>query len=240
MNLRHLSESTDPAACSVQVMRDLAQRPCILFDYDGTLGNTTQSIVATARMVLSDFGMSEEEMGDLRRLIGPPFPQAYSEVYGLSEKDAATVTAHYRKLYDVCGPEAWPPFAGIPELLAQLQANGRHLAVASSKRQGLLERCVSDGKIADYFEAIEGKKIDTNKQTKADTIQAAIDKLGFTAEQTVMVGDRHYDVEAAKQVGLPCIGVYFGDTAPAGELEEAGAIAVVHSVDQLGRILCGI
>lgn len=240
MNYRFLSDLDAGGPRGIERIVDLAQRPCILFDFDGTLGNTTHSIVATAHTVLSDFGMSEEEMGDLRRLIGPPFPQAYTEVYGLSEKDAATVTAHYRRLYDACGPEAWPPFAGIPELLAQLQANGRHLAVASSKRQSLLERCVGDGKIADYFETIEGKKNDTNKQTKADTIQAAIDKLGFTAGQAVMVGDRHYDVEAAKQVGMPCIGVYFGDTAPAGELEEAGAITVVHSVAQLGRILRGL
>lgn len=237
MNYRMRSDRDENASRGLQQLLGLAHRPCLLFDFDGTLGDTTTSIVATARVVLSAFGMSEEEMGDLRRLIGPPFPQAYSEIYGLSDEDARTVTAHYREIYNRCGPEAWPPFPHIPELLAELKDSGYHLGVASSKRQSLLERCVSDGKIDQFFDVIAGKTNDTNTETKADTIRFALQQLGFGPDEAVMIGDRHYDVAAAREVGMPCIGVYFGDTAPAGELEEAGATAVVHSVAELGRLL---
>ena len=73
-------------------MTDIAHRPCIAWDFDGTLGDTLPAIVETARTVLLGFGMRPDELGDLSRLVGPPFPQAFSQVYGLSEADAAEVT----------------------------------------------------------------------------------------------------------------------------------------------------
>ncbi|MEE1273496.1 MAG: HAD hydrolase-like protein [Olegusella sp.] len=213
-------------------MTDIAHRPCIAWDFDGTLGDTLPAIVETARTVLLGFGMRPDELGDLSRLVGPPFPQAFSQVYGLSEADAAEVTRRYREIYNTLGAEAWPPFPGVPELLADLRKDGRTLVVASSKRTPLLRRCVSDGGMADDFACIYGKNTDA-AVSKADTVLAAVREAGFTPDDAVMVGDRHFDIEAAHEAGMPGIGVYFGDTAPAGELEAAGADAVVHSVGEL-------
>ena len=51
-----------------------------------------------------------------------------------------------------------------------------------------------------------------------------------------MVGDRKYDVEGARALGLRCVGVAFGYAQP-GELEEAGAWRIAEDVETLGRIL---
>ena len=214
---------------------ETGRQPCIVWDFDGTLGDTMPMIVETARRVLIGFGLTEDELGDLRRLVGPPFPQAFSMVYGLSEADAAEVTRRYREIYGTYGPEAWPAFPGIPELLADLAEDGRTLAVASSKRTPLLRRCVGEAGIADQFAIVMGKDSD-GKVSKADTIKAAVKAAGFSLDEAVMVGDRHFDVEAAHEAGIPCIGVYYGDTAPAGELEEAGAASIAHTVDELRRL----
>ena len=217
---------------------ETGKQTCIVWDFDGTLGDTMPVIVDTARRVLLEFGLSEDDLGDLRRLVGPPFPQAFSMVYGLSEADAAEVTRRYREIYNTLGAAAWPPFPGVPELLADLKRDGRTLAVASSKRTPLLRRCVSDGGMAELFDCVYGKDSD-GKVSKADTVKAAVEAAGFTLRDAVMVGDRHFDVEAAHEAGIPCIGVYYGDTAPAGELEEAGAEAVAQTVDDLRRIFLG-
>ena len=63
-----------------------------------------------------------------------------------------------------------------------------------------------------------------------------LEAAGFSLDEAVMVGDRHFDVEAAHEAGIPCIGVYYGDTAPAGELEKAGAASIAHTVDELRRL----
>jgi phosphoglycolate phosphatase len=215
---------------------NLSSRSCVVFDYDGTLGDTLPSIVRTAREVLLGFGMAEEELGDLSRLVGPPFPEAYSLVYGLSPEDAAEVTRRYRAIYGSLGPSAWPTFPHMHEFLEDLRAAGKTLAVASSKRTALLRRCIADGGIAEFFTVIQGKEHD-GTASKAQTIEYVISELGFSPDESVMVGDRHYDVDAAREVGVPCAGVYFGHTAAAGELEQAGAAAIAHSLEELRACL---
>ena len=228
------SERTDaPHAAS-----DFASRPCVLFDFDGTLADTKAGIMSVARTVLSELGMTEAEMGDLSRLVGPPFPAAFTQIYGMAPEEATRVGERYSELYAQLGPETHPLFDGIADLLRELKAAGRRLAVTTSKGQGTALRYLTDDGVLELFDAVVGK-VDPTQADKAHLVSRSLAELGCTAEDAVMVGDRHYDVEGAHAQGVPCVGVYLGGTAPEGELERAGADAVAHSVAELGRLLMG-
>ena len=217
---------------------DLAARKLVVFDWDGTLCDSMQGIIATARSVLLEWGMAEEDLGDLTRLVGPPFPQAYSWVYGLSAEDAAEVTRRYRARYEEGDGAGWPLFEGVPGLLDALHASGKLVAIASSKRHDLVMRQVRDNGLADVFDAICGKLADTGDSKEA-AILRAVEQTGCSVDETVMVGDRNLDVEAARHVGIPCVGVLWGGTAPREELEDANAAAIAETVVQLESILIG-
>ena len=64
-------------------------------------------------------------------------------------------------------------------------------------------------------------------------------EVGMGVEDAVMVGDRRYDVDAARTCNVPCVGVEFGHTAKPGELERARASVVVSTVDELSDVLLG-
>ena len=215
---------------------DAAARPCVIFDFDGTVADTMPYIIKTARTVLSEYGMSEEEMGDLSRLVGPSFPEAFTLVYGVSESDADAITEAYRKIYFTYGGEAWPPFPGVPELLSRLRAEGKKLAIASSKNLPMLERSLADDGLEDAFDLVLGRSL-AGVGEKAEFIVRAYTELGFSAEDAVMVGDRHFDVKAATEAGVPCVGVTYGGAGGADELEHAGAAIIVDTVEELGEIL---
>ena len=217
---------------------DFAARKLVVFDWDGTLCDSMQGIIATARSVLLEWGMAEEDLGDLTRLVGPPFPQAYSWVYGLSAEDAAEVTRRYRARYEEGDGAGWPLFEGVPGLLDALHASGKLVAIASSKRHDLVMRQVRDNGLADVFDAICGKLADTGDSKEA-AILRAVEQTGCNVDETVMVGDRNLDVEAARHVGIPCVGVLWGGTAPREELEDADAAAIAETVVQLDSILIG-
>lgn len=217
---------------------DVTGRELVLFDFDGTLADTVDGICATARTVLRAHGVPEEELARVPQIIGPPFPQAFSLVFGLSEDEAARVTAEYRAIYQDLGIKGWPLYPGMRELLEDLRAAGRRLAVASSKREALVIKAVADNGVADLFDVVLGKKSD-DQVSKAETIARVIGELGLAPQDAVMVGDRHHDVEAASACGVPCVGVTYGGTAEPGELEAAGACAVAPSVDELRRVLLG-
>ena len=218
--------------------RALATRDVVIFDFDGTIADTKAGIITTATTVLRAWGVSEDDLARVGELIGPPFPQAYEQVFGLSHEDAVEVTRRYRAIYTQCGVEAWPIFDGVGPLLRELRACGRRLAVASSKMTSLVRRGLADNGVLDLFELVCAKD-DDEQTTKAESIAGVLSSFGVRPEDAVMVGDRFHDVEAALACGVPCVGVRYGDTSAPGELEDAGAAAVAQTVDELRGILLG-
>ena len=219
-------------------MLDLSNRHVVMFDFDGTVANTKASIVSTATRALTEFGLGEDELGDVSRLIGPPFPEAYQQVYGLSAADAQLVTNRYREIYATLGPKAWPLFEGMRELVRALHAARKKVCVATSKRQHVLEKALTDEGMYDEFDLKVGKPSD-EPFSKAQTIALVLELAGTTANEAVMVGDRRHDVDGATACGVPCVGVTYGGTGDYAELAEAGACRVVDTVAQLAEVLLG-
>ena len=221
-----------------QAAASLSRKPCVLFDFDGTLADTKPHIVATATEVLRGFGLTDDEIGDAGRLVGPPFPAAFSLVYGLSEEDAAEVTRRYRAIYGNLGPEAFPLFDGIRELLCDLHEAGRRLAITSSKNERLVRKTLAETGIDALFDAVVAAH-DPKHVGKEHLVSSSLEALGCQAADAVMVGDRFYDIEGARANGVASLGVYLGNTAKPGELEHAGATACVSSVADMRRALLG-
>lgn len=217
---------------------DATRRRCVLFDFDGTLADTKPTIIRTALTVLREWGIPEEELTRVDELVGPPFPAAFSMVFGVSDEDADEITRRYRQIYLNLGKEAWPLFDGTRELLERLRSAGRLVGLASSKRHETIMMSVGDNGVSELFDAISGMR-PPEVLTKADAIAAVMGQLEVGADETVMVGDRYHDVEGADACGIPCVGVLFGDTATRGELVGAGAISVVDTVIELGEVLLG-
>ena len=217
---------------------NFADKTFVLFDFDGTLSDTKPCIVSTAEMAMRSMGYSDEFIGDAGRLIGPPFPYAFRLVYGLSEEDAAEVTRRYREAYVALGPERNPLFGGIYELLEELKASGRKLAIVSSKLEKFVRLALDQTNIEQFFDAVV-TQTGTNDASKAGLVAEALSGFGADPSQAVMIGDRSYDIEGARANGVDSLGVYLGGTAPAGELEGAGATLIVHSVPEMRAALLG-
>ena len=167
-----------------------------------------------------------------------PFPAAFTEVYGVDPEEAMRITEEYRAVYQNLGRDGWPLFDGMRELLGDLRAAGRKVAIASFKRQFLLDRGIDVNGVRDLFDLPLGKERD-NGQTKAMIIGDVLGRLGFSPDQAVMVGDRRFDAEAAHEAGLPCVGVTVGHTCEPQELVDAGCCALCDTVDDLRRVLLG-
>lgn len=217
---------------------DVSRRGLVIFDFDGTLVDSMPGIIRTARAVMHEHGWTDEELGDMRRIVGPAFPGAFCEVYGVSPEEAQSITEDYRAVYKDLGRDGWPLFGGMRELLEDLCAAGAKLATASSKRQFLLDRGLETNEVRDLFDLPMGKDKDGG-MTKAQIIGEVLSRLGVDAADAVMVGDRRFDVEAAHEAGIPCVGVLFGHTCEPEELVEAGACALAETVDELRRVLLG-
>lgn len=217
---------------------DVTGRRLVIFDFDGTLANTIDGIVNTARRVMHAHGWDDDALGDMRRIVGPPFPGAFCEVYGVSPEEADKITAEYRAIHTTLGFKGWPLFDGMADLLGDLRSAGKLTATATSRMTDTLERAVRDNDVEGLFDCLEGKRSDVGDD-KDVIIARVLDRLGVDSSDAVMVGDRHYDVEASAVHGIPCVGVTYGHTCPVSELEDAGACSIADSVEELRRVLLG-
>ena len=211
----------------------------ILFDLDGTLTDSEEGITKCVQYALEHFGIEETNQDTLRRFVGPPLDDMFMEIYGFSKEKAVEARWKYRERFETVGLFENRPYEGIAEMLAQLQAAGVALAVATSKPEVFSRRILDKFELTPYFAAISGADLDGNHVDKADMIREAMHRLGRKPEETdgvLMVGDRKYDVEGARECRIPCVGVGFGFAQP-GELEAAGAAWFAETVEDLRVLL---
>ncbi|MBQ6395316.1 MAG: HAD hydrolase-like protein, partial [Atopobiaceae bacterium] len=216
---------------------DYSDRDVVLFDFDGTIGDTETGLVIRFTEALRRYGLSDEEIGDARRLCGPPMPAGFRDVYGFSEEEANEVLKISRAIRAEMGPGAYDLFPGTREMLEALKAAGKTLVIQTSRNSAYTHSMCDAKGIDGFFDFIVGAS-DTDSSDKEGIIREAMQRLGVGSDSCVVVGDRHYDVLAAHACGIPAIAVTFG-AGSLEESEEAGADLFCGSNDELVEALVG-
>ena len=210
---------------------------CILFDFDGTVFDTVEGITKSVRYALNKVGL-DAELESLRCFAGPPLADKFMEVYGFDRAAAEQATLDFRERYNPIGLNECCVFPGIKELLEKLRAAGKTVGIATSKPQELAEELLRRENMLGLFQVICGSRPDGNDSAKWQVVQRAMELCGAGKENTILVGDTKYDVAGAHKVGIACVGVRYGYAAE-GELEAAGADAVVEDLPELESFLLG-
>jgi phosphoglycolate phosphatase len=210
----------------------------ILFDLDGTLTDPKEGITKSVQYALADFGIMEPDLEALVCFIGPPLKESFQEYYGMDEPEAEHAVCKYRERFSEVGLYENRVFEGVKELLTELRAAGKTLAVATSKPTVFAKKILKKYELTAYFEEIVGSELDGRRSQKAEVIEEALHRLDMQdrRDQVTMVGDRRQDVQGAKACGVKSIGVRFGYAEP-GELESAGADAIAADICELRHLL---
>ena len=204
----------------------------ILFDLDGTLTDSKEGILACVRFALESVALPVPEEAELLKFIGPPLEESFLR-QGLTLEQSREAIRLFRSKYVPEGQFQNRAAPGMAEMLGRLRARGFTLALASSKMEAQCRSICDRFGFTPYLTEIAGSS-GAADHTKADVIRAAMERMGAADPRVcLMVGDRKYDVEGARACGMDCVGVEFFGYAPPGELEEAGAAAVVQTVEEL-------
>ena len=212
----------------------------LLFDLDGTLTNPKEGITKSVQYALRHFGIEVADPDTLTPYIGPPLIPSFMEFHGLTQEQALEALQVYRKRFESVGLFENEVLDGVPEMLCSLKQKGRYVAVASSKPEAYVRRILEHFDLLQFFDEVVGASMDEKLYAKQDIIGEALRRMGKSPgdQDVLMVGDRMHDVEGAKLCGLDSLGVYTG-FAPEGELEEAGATYVFHTIKEMADFLAG-
>lgn len=212
----------------------------ILFDLDGTLTDPKEGITKSVQYALRALGIDEPDLDQLLPFIGPPLMDSFRDFYGFDREKCLLGVKKYREYFRRQGIFENQVFSGTEVLLRSLKENGKIVCLATSKPEPFARQILDHFHLSGYFDEAVGCVLDESQNmTKADVIREAFRRLKLTEDElikTVMVGDRKHDILAAKECGIPSVGVTFG-YAPDGELEAAGANTIVHDFDELKACL---
>ena len=212
----------------------------LLFDLDGTLTDPKVGITTCVQYALKEFGIDEPDLDKLEPFIGPPLKDSFMEFYGFSEEDAEKAIAKYRERFSEIGIYENDVYEGIPQMLRLLQSRGMFLAVASSKPTEYVERILEHFDLRRYFKVVVGSEMDGTRVNKDEVVMEALNRLfsykQIAYDKVYMIGDRKYDVQGAKEIGVESVGVTYG-YGSMEELKEAHADYIVRSVEELRTLL---
>lgn len=205
----------------------------IFFDLDGTLADPTEGISRSVIHALTQMNRPIPDETTLRKFFGPPLRKSFRELAAMTADEAETAVAHYRAYFAKNGIYENIMYPGVGDLLRELSDTGRTLILATFKPTVYAKGILESFGVLKYFSHLSDVKLADDFNSKTGIIKDLLYRAGVQElNGCVMVGDRSYDMEAAKEAGIRAIGVLYG-FGSREELVAAGADAVVDTVSQL-------
>lgn len=203
----------------------------LVFDWDGTLADSTRTIVDAVNHASLDVNLAAPTEEATRGIIGLELRQALRVLFGEADDDvinqlAARYHYHYSRFQDNI-----PLFDGALEAVQALTEEGFMLAVASGKgRRGLRHAISSAG--MDGVILAERSADDCFSKPHPQMLYELMDELGAVPERTVMIGDTVFDLQMARNAGTYSLGVTYG-AQPRENLEPLAPLATFDSFAKL-------
>ncbi len=203
----------------------------IVFDWDGTLMDSTAIIARSIQAAADDLGVPVPDLERANHVIGLGLREAIAHaVPELPVARIADFSDRYRHHY-LQAEETLLVFDGVRELLADLHATGLPLAIATGKSRRGLIRSLAATELTAYFCATRCADQTDPKPCPAMLLEIA-DELQIVPARALMIGDTTHDLEMARAAGTQSIGVSWG-AHPRSQLLACAPLAVVDTVAEL-------
>ena len=182
-----------------------------IFDLDGTLLSTLADLAASTNYALRTHHMPERSLDEVRRFVGNGVKKLMERAIpdGLNNPLFEETFATFRQHYMQHNLDTTQPYPGIMQLLEQLKAEGKNIAVVSNKVYAATRELCRHF-FGDLVPVAIGEREDIRKKPAPDTVIEALRELGVDKEGAVYIGDSDVDIMTAKNSGMPCVSVLWG------------------------------
>jgi len=208
----------------------------VVFDWDGTLVDSTHHIVECIRMASAATGADFPGVDAAMNIIGLGMKEAIVDMFG--ERDQAFIDefrAAYSDHFFSLPASRSDLFFGVLELLQQLRGSGLKVAIATGKSRRGMDRALLQMALQDMFHAVKCAD-ETASKPDPMMLQQLLEEFNLRPEQAVMIGDTEYDMAMAAGIGMPRIAVSYGAHVRE-RLRPFAPEAIVHCASDLMGVL---
>lgn len=210
-------------------------KACI-FDLDGTLTNTLESMTYSVNLTLKEMGLSQITKDQCRMFVGNGARVLIEESLKVSgDPEASRIEEGmkiYGRIFDQNCTYHVTPYEGIPEMLKALKDRGIHLAVLSNKPDRQTVKVVKEIFGDNIFDYAQGQKDGIRRKPAPDGVWYLMEQMQVSKEECLYIGDSEVDAATGKNAGLKTIGVLWG-FRDRKTLETAGADHLIERPEEL-------
>ena len=210
-------------------------KACI-FDLDGTLTNTLESMTYSVNLTLKEMGLSQITKDQCRMFVGNGARVLIEESLKVSGDPKASRIEEgmkiYGRIFDQNCTYHVTLYEGIPEMLKALKDRGIHLAVLSNKPDRQTVKVVKEIFEDNIFDYAQGQKDGIRRKPEPDGVWYLMEQMQVSKEECLYIGDSEVDAATGKNAGLKTIGVLWG-FRDRKTLETAGADQLIERPEEL-------
>jgi phosphoglycolate phosphatase len=203
----------------------------IVFDWDGTVMDSTAVIVHAIQSACRDLGLPVPSDEAANHVIGMGLSQALRHAVPAAPEDMYEPLADRYRHYFLAQDESIPLFEGARETIAELHSAGHALAVATGKSRRGLDRVMDSSDMRRYFHASRTADETFSKPNPAMLLEL-MEEFGMEPERVLMIGDTTHDLQMAINAKVDAVGVTHG-AHPVEELQALQPRALVNNFAEL-------
>ncbi len=180
----------------------------ILFDFDGTLANTIDLIIATFEHTCKTVLGSVPAREDIINTFGLPLGDAFVKLVGRDDL-VEEMRAVYKDFNEANHDTMICPIAGVEETLRELRARGLKLAVVTSKKPAMLRRGLACLDLAQYIDVCIALGDTKESKPHPAPMLAACKALKLKPCECLCVGDSPFDLQSGRHAGAKTVAVRY-------------------------------
>lgn len=209
----------------------------LIFDFDGTLGDTRANIIATMQATARSLGYPVADGNTIAATIGLTLEDGFRVLYpAISEDEVMGFASEYRRIFEIKRKEMIPGlFPEVKETLARLKGMGMVLTIASSRQENSLKGFLHDMGIEGYVSMVVGADNVFKGKPDPEAVLVTLKATGIPATEAMVVGDMPVDIMMGKGAGTLTCGVAWGNSCEK-DLRESGADYIIYRMSELPGI----
>lgn len=211
-----------------------------IFDLDGTLTDTLESLTYSVNATLAELMLPEITMEQCRQFVGNGAKVLIEKALQASGDDELTLLEQgmevYRRIFGENCTYRVEPYEGILSMLDDLRELGVKTAVLSNKPHQQTVDVVTTILGAERFACMNGQREGIARKPDPAGVYEVLDSLGITKEECLYIGDSEVDMETAGRAGVTGVGVTWGFRSKE-VLEKAGADYIIDKPQELLKIV---
>ena len=183
----------------------------IIFDFDGTLADTSEGIVKTVQTTLAAMGLPQQPVAQIKSTIGLPLSETIRLGGCVPEGRVEEGVSIYREKFFSVATGHIKLFPGVRETLLEMHDSGIRLAIATSRGANSLGVILRNYGIYDIFDEMATSSDNYEPKPSPEMVLKLMERLGAGKDETLVVGDTTFDLLMGKGAGCRTCGVSYGN-----------------------------